>query len=865
MERERINIIGDCLEAVYHEISEKRINVPVDRLKEVVEAKTKPSDYEIVKNVAKGGYGEVFLVRREKIYAMKRVSKELVLKQPHTALFMAEKEAMVDCIGSEWLVCAHMTMQDEEYLYYLMDFIPGGDFMGLLSKEDVLEEDWVRFYAAEIVAALDELHKLGWIHRDLKPDNVLIGIDGHVKLADFGSCIKMKDGKARSSITVGTPDYVSPDVLCSVNEECEYGEDVDFWTLGVIIYEMIYGTTPFYSDTLMETYRRITRVEFGFPFKVSPELTSLIEGLIAAKDRRMRIEEIKSHAFFEGVDWSRLKELKPPFVPEVNGDSDTSHFVDTQFDAEKRKLNVKGNYMPFVGFTFDPEFVSRFSSMIEGKAAPTSDRVDSMIKENRQILEDLLVKISENKESIDLQNQELADMNAELESTRVKLEISRDEAQRYQKELKEVLTQLLVEKEELEVAKAELQRYRKWLKNITEEVNSKAFLSEEYSIAERKSAETAGLDMSIEDLGKRGVLFKDLSMPIYEVRKEAEEMADILSDLQESMSRLSTENKGLRSEAEVYKEKYHEILGIKAMIESENKSLTEKLKSGGLDGLKRQLRLKAAEIKEYEQKLNQEILFRKSVEEELNFLKREKSKVHRVAVKQSFSCHLTNGEPTVVKVEEDRLWVGDEAHYISNVYVGELRPNELHHLPQKKISMTLKIVFMNEEVKSVSSSGRRSLKSLEEDLNTEMAIKEGIEKIRALLQGKTLEEANMQLEGSNRKISQLKAEIERCRKSTMVENIPEDPIRIYEFNNHLFAPKTVPQGVLCDFCNEVLYGLVNQGFECKDCKMVVHKSCYVLGDISCELYSALKTGRAYYVTMRTIEEKEKLLSTCKGY
>lgn len=863
MEMERINIIGDCLEAVYHEISERRISMPLARIKEVIGEKTKPSDYEIVKNVAKGGYGEVFLVRKEKIYAMKRVSKELVLRQPHTALFMAEKEAMVDCIGSEWLVCAHMTMQDEEYLYYLMDFIPGGDFMGLLSKEDVLEEDWVRFYAAEIVAALDELHKLGWIHRDLKPDNILIGSDGHVKLADFGSCIKMKDGKARSSITVGTPDYVSPDVLCSVNEECEYGEDVDFWTLGVIIYEMVYGTTPFYSDTLMETYRRITKAEFGFPFKVSPELTSLIESLITTKDKRIKIDGIKSHKFFEGIDWNRLKELSPPFVPEISGDSDTSHFVDTQFDLERRNLNVKGNYMPFVGFTFDPGFVSKFYSMME-KAGSACSREDSKTREHEETLKNLLAKISENKGILESQRQELVGMKMELESTREKLEDSRNEVQHRQKELKDVLTQLLLEKEELEDAKAELGRYKNWLKDITEEVNNKALLSEEYSIAEKESMSISKLSTSTERLEKR-TLFKELSSAIHGAKKETEEIMNIFQGFQESVNNLAMENKGLKSEVEICKEKFQEVFRMKAMVEYENKSLSEKLRSEGLDSLKRQLRLKTAEIKEYEQKLNQEILFRKSMEEELSFLKKERSKVHRVTVRQSFSCQLVNEGPIVVKIEEDRLWVGDEAHHISSVYVGELRPNELHHLPQKKTPMTLRIVFMNEEVKSVSSAGRRSLKSLEEDLNTEIAIKEGIEKIRALLQGKTLEEANMQLEGSNRKISQLKAEIERSRKSTIVESIPEDPVKIYEFNNHLFAAKTLPQGSLCDFCNEVLYGLVDQGFECRDCKMVVHRSCYVLGDISCELYSALKSGRTYYVTMRTIEEKEKLLSIAKGY
>lgn len=816
---ENMNIIGDCVEAVYHEVARSGARVPLDGLLDVMSAKTRPSDYEIVKNVAKGGYGEVFLVKRDKIYAMKRVSKELVLKQPHTALFMSEKQAMVESIGSEWLVCAHLTMQDEEYLYYLMDFIPGGDFMGLLSKEDVLEEDWVRFYAAEMVAALDELHTRGWIHRDLKPDNILIGADGHIRLADFGSCIRMKDGWARSSVTVGTPDYVSPDVLCSVNEECEYGEDVDFWTLGVIVYEMVYGTTPFYSDTLVETYRRITRVDFGFPFKVSEELTDLIMRLIAPRESRMCVGEIKSHVFFADVDWERLRERTPPFVPEINGELDTSHFVDTQFDPEKRNPEKKGVYIPFVGFTFDPGFVSRLGMLV----------ADDAVGEDR----------------------ELERIRNEMAEAREKLEEAESGMERHQEELKDVLMQLLMEKEELEMTRVELERCRKHLRAVCEEISERRAFSEECRDAE-------------DDGGARNALLRELSPFIHLVRNEAGDMMEVVCELQEAVTRLSMENKGLQSEVAVHRERSCEMLGIKAMLESENKSLGERLKAEGIESLKRQLRMRAAEAKEYEQKLDQEILFRKKVEEELGMLRKERTRVRTAVARQSFSCCVVGGEQTVVRIEEDRFWIGSEDQNINNVYVGELRPNELHHLVQKKRPLTLRIVFMAEEVKSISSSGRRSLKSLEEDLNTELAIRDGIEKIRVLLKGKTLDEANMQLEGSNRKIGQLRMEIEKGRKSTLVESIPDDPVKMYEFNNHLFAGKTVPQGTFCDFCNEVLYGLVDQGFECRDCKMVVHRACYVLGDVSCELYSALRTGKTHYVTMRTVEEKERLLAVNRG-
>ncbi|EOB12381.1 Protein kinase C zeta type [Nosema bombycis CQ1] len=143
----------------------------------------------------------------------------------------------------------------------------------------------------------------------------------------------------------------------------------------------------------------------------------------------------------------------------------------------------------------------------------------------------------------------------------------------------------------------------------------------------------------------------------------------------------------------------------------------------------------------------------------------------------------------------------------------------------------------------------------------------GLETMISLLNGKQLEEASKQLEGSRKKMAQLKSEISMARKSSILqtEEIPEDPVKLYEFNNHLFSSKTFEQGTLCEHCNEVLYGIKDQGFECRDCKMVVHKSCYVLGDVSCEMYSAFKTGETYFVMMRTIEEKEKLMGVYKKY
>ena len=136
---------------------------------------------------------------------------------------------------SEWIVKLHYAFQDHRFLYMVMEYLPGGDLVGLMTSTDISEE-WARFYTAELVLAVDTVHRMGYIHRDVKPDNMLIGKDGHVKLADFGTCVPMlRDGRVRCSTAVGTPDYISPEVLKSQGTEGVYGREVDWWSVGVFL------------------------------------------------------------------------------------------------------------------------------------------------------------------------------------------------------------------------------------------------------------------------------------------------------------------------------------------------------------------------------------------------------------------------------------------------------------------------------------------------------------------------------------------------------------------------------------------------------------------------------------------------------
>ncbi|KAG9348287.1 hypothetical protein JZ751_002022 [Albula glossodonta] len=307
-------------------------------VRQVKKMRIQREDFDILKVIGRGTFSEVAVARMrrtQQVYALKIMNKWDMLKRGETACYQEEREVLLK--GDRlWITELHYAFQDDNYLYLVMDYYVGGDLLTLLSKfGDHFPEEMAHFYLAEMVMAIDSVHRLGYVHRDIKPDNILLTADGHVRLGDFGSCLRLqKDGLVYSSLAVGTPDYLSPEILRAVEGGGGYGPECDWWALGICAFEMLFGTTPFYAESLTETYAKIIHFQDHFEFpdpspEVSDEARSLISGLICDREERLGARgwaDFKAHPFFCGLDWGSLHLLQPPFQPEVSNATDTSNF-----------------------------------------------------------------------------------------------------------------------------------------------------------------------------------------------------------------------------------------------------------------------------------------------------------------------------------------------------------------------------------------------------------------------------------------------------------------------------------------------------------------------------------------------------------
>lgn len=346
--------------------------------------KPKNKDFEMITQVGQGGYGQVYLARKrdtKEVCALKILNKKLLVKLNETNHILTERDILTTT-RSEWLVKLLYAFQDPESLYLAMEFVPGGDFRTLLINTRTLRSPHARFYISEMFCAVNALHELGYTHRDLKPENFLIDAEGHIKLTDFGLAagtvsneriesmkIRLEEVKnlefpafTEKSIEdrrkiyqnlrqndinyansmVGSPDYMALEVL----EGKKYDYTVDYWSLGCMLFEALIGYTPFSGSSTNETYENLRHWKRTLrrPFlndgrsAISDRAWELITRLIADPINRLRsFEHVKRMNYFHEINFDTLRQLSPPFTPQLDNETDAGYFDDFTNEADMAK------------------------------------------------------------------------------------------------------------------------------------------------------------------------------------------------------------------------------------------------------------------------------------------------------------------------------------------------------------------------------------------------------------------------------------------------------------------------------------------------------------------------------------------------
>ena len=302
------------------------------------------SDFQILRTLGTGSFGRVHLIRSNhngRFYALKTLKKHTIVKLKQVEHTNDERR-MLSIVSHPFIIRMWGTFQDSQQVFMVMDYIEGGELFSLLRKSQRFPNPVAKFYAAEVCLALEYLHSKDIIYRDLKPENILLDKNGHIKITDFGFAKYVPDV---TYTLCGTPDYIAPEVVSTK----PYNKSVDWWSFGVLIYEMLAGYTPFYNSNTMKTYENILNAELKFPPFFHPDAQDLLKKLIT-RDLSERLgnlqngsEDVKNHPWFNEVIWEKLlaRYIETPYEsPIQQGQGDTSQF--DRYPEEEFNYGIQG-------------------------------------------------------------------------------------------------------------------------------------------------------------------------------------------------------------------------------------------------------------------------------------------------------------------------------------------------------------------------------------------------------------------------------------------------------------------------------------------------------------------------------------------
>jgi len=391
--------------------------------------KVQLKDFEFIRLIGVGSYGKIYVASKKssnKLYAIKILNKKKVYNQTEKQNIRTER-AVLAKLNHPFIMKLYYAFQTQRNLYFITQFMYGGELNYHIYKEknNYFTEDKARFYAAEIIVAINYLHINSCIYRDLKPENVLINKDGHIKLIDFGLSKICEGHPCKTRTLCGTPEYLAPEVLF----ENEYGIEVDWWSLGVIIYEMLSGYLPFKIIPGEKISKSIYKTKIKIFKHFSKNAENLIKRLLEYNPKkRLKYNEIISHPFFKGTNWEKFERLEtnPPFIPEINEDNLFEYFdsekdlYDEYIAHEKRNktLNDKENIKIGKDSLFDIE--NKKNSVLINSDYNDTERNDSMLhnkcddcKYSLDVNDNPKENNNENEEN-DFDNYRISDLNNKI-------------------------------------------------------------------------------------------------------------------------------------------------------------------------------------------------------------------------------------------------------------------------------------------------------------------------------------------------------------------------------------------------------------------------------------------------------------------
>ena len=314
----------------------------------------KLEDFKILEVIGRGSFGKVCLVEylpTNEIFAMKSLKKDILIEEEQIESTLLEKEILQN-IDHQFLCKLIFYFQTEDRIFFVMPFLSGGELFQHLKKFKRFSEEMVRFYGAQIAIALQYLHDKKIIYRDLKPENILLDEKGYLCLVDFGMAKKLEYNKQALSFC-GTPEYLAPEIIKGEG----YDENIDWWSLGIILYEMICGVPPFYDDNLNKIYDLIQNTEVSFPHNIylSDDVKDIIFNLLK-KDVKERlgyssgIVEIKNHSFFKGINFQDIenKKIEAPFIPKIDNSTDVQNFDEIFTNEDLEMSYIQRNNMKII-------------------------------------------------------------------------------------------------------------------------------------------------------------------------------------------------------------------------------------------------------------------------------------------------------------------------------------------------------------------------------------------------------------------------------------------------------------------------------------------------------------------------------------